>query len=96
MSDTYVYNTKDAALDALDAMPVGAIVACYFTMYTKVDDNAWITGEYANHFTAEEVVDRGLPLERLDLDPEMAAIAEDEAESKALAAEAKAEAYPRF
>lgn len=93
MSDTYVYVTKDEALEAMYEMPIGAIVAHYFTMYTKADDNVWVTAEYINRFSAEEVVDRGLPLERLDLDPEMAAAMECDAEAKAQAAEAKAEAY---
>lgn len=95
MSDKYTYTTEDTALEALYAMPTGAIVAHEYTMYSKIDgaENRWVTAEDDRELTAEDVVERGLPLERIDLDPEVAAAMEDEAEYKAQAAEAKSEAY---
>lgn len=94
MSDKNIYTTEAEALEAMYAMPIGAVVVCDLTMYTKKDDNIWITAEYANDFSAEDIIEReGLPIERIDLDPEMAAVMEDEAEAKALAAAAKAEAH---
>lgn len=88
MSDAYVYTTEDAALDALDAMPIGAIVLHEYTMYTKDDDDSWITALDARTYNAEAVVAEGLPIERIDLDPQMRGVVEDDAIARAEAAEA--------
>lgn len=91
MSDAYVYTTEDDALDALYAMPIGAIVLHEYTMYTKEDDDSWITAEDARTYNAEAVVDAGLPIERIDLDPLMRGVVEDDAIARAERAEATTE-----
>lgn len=89
MSDKYLYITEDAALEAMYAMPVGAIVLHDFTMYTKEDDDEWITALDAREYRAEDIIaTEGLPIERIDLDPQMAGVVEDEALARAEAAEA--------
>lgn len=89
MSDAYVYTTEDTALDAMYAMPIGAIVLCDFTMYTKEDDDEWVTALDANSYRAEDIIaTEGLPIERIDLDPQMRGVVEDEAIARAERAEA--------
>lgn len=84
MSDAYVYTTEDTALDAMYAMPIGAIVLCDFTMYTKEDGDSWITALDAREYRAEDILaTEGLPIERIDLDPKMAGVVEDDAIARA-------------
>ena len=93
MSDKNIYTTEAEAeaLEALYAMPVGAIVLHDFTMYTKEDDDEWITALDANTYDAEHVVAAGLPLERIDLDPQMRDVVEQDAYDRAERAEREAE-----
>lgn len=91
MSDKYTYTTEDTALEALYAMPTGAIVAHEYTMYSKIDDDEWITALDANTYDAEHVVAAGLPLERIDLDPQMRDVVEQDAYDRAERAEREAE-----
>ncbi len=94
MSDKYLYTTEDAALEAMYDMPIGAIVLCDFTMYTKEDDDSWITALDARPYNAENILTtEGLPIERIDLDPLMRGVAEDEAYARAERAEARIEDY---